>query len=165
MTKRSKSHASTEYVTLCKRPKKRYFLTEFIFTSAEHEKQFKRYATESKINEQLKQHFVNYWGVMGGAMLNQQTSFRVIYFNKETHICMFRVARPLQQMFESITCFLTTCEGVPCSLRVLHIAGTVRKIKRVAVEYHLESIKHLTDSDDEVDQIVADTINIINANQ
>lgn len=130
-----------------KRLKKRHYLIEFIFVDPKDEQMFlQRYqhnnATEM-INNCFIQHFIKYWGEYGRTLLFQRPSFRVIYINIRTHMCIIQIPHSIQQMFSSCLPFLKEINGKNVILRVLHIAGTIRTLKQVAIIYHNKWIREI----------------------
>jgi RNase P/RNase MRP subunit POP5 len=119
-----------------KRLKKRHYLIEFIFTNEKQEELFQRVDSET-IHRCIAEHFIKYWGIMGRTLLYQRPSFRITYFNARTHMCILQIPRDVQDMFSGCLPFLKSIDHrVECFVRVLHISGTIRALKTVAIQYH-----------------------------
>ncbi len=143
-----------------KRLKKRHLLIEFLFTQPKDEQFFATSffaprngdgTNAQTLYNCLLRHFVKYWGEHGRAILMQKPSFKIIYLNTATHMCIVQIPHKAQSMFTSILPFITrlnkgdgevhdessaSSSVVNVSLRVLHISGTIRSLKQVAMAYH-----------------------------
>ena len=66
----------------------------------------------------------------------------VKFWNPATRVFIARVGRENLPMLEQAICFITSFEGRPCRVRILHISGTLDKVEnkyKVISEQWLET--------------------------
>ncbi|KAI8367647.1 uncharacterized protein BYT42DRAFT_134059 [Radiomyces spectabilis] len=87
--------------------------------------------SENIINTAIRQAIAINYGEFGSAAAWGAT---VKWYNPATRTGIIRVPRELTDLLISSMFFMKQIDSIPCSFRILHVAGTIIRIQKAAIE-------------------------------
>lgn len=121
------------------RYKNRYLLLEWKFSSAEVGHKTLEGVSAKSLLRFFKDRVKAYHGDYGVACI--QHSLTVKYHNLSTLVTIVRCARAHHRAVWSALCGTVSYNKQPCTLSLLHLAGTIQSSQRTLVKHNLAAIK------------------------
>lgn len=89
----------------------------------------------SDLSQEIHRSIEKFYGDYG--MATMMPSFSLIYFNSNTNLAIFRIARDLAERFRHLLTFIRRIgeNGVDVTFKVVHVSGSIKKCKQFLLGY------------------------------
>lgn len=115
--------------------KRRYFCVELLIGSKESK------LKPGDLSQEINRSIERLYGDYGAAKM--QPSFSLIYFNTNTNLAIFRIARESRVAFHQLLTFVRRIESTDLTFKVIHVAGSIKKCKKFLIDYSNRRLQDL----------------------
>ncbi|CAG8781205.1 25242_t:CDS:2 [Racocetra persica] len=128
------------------RLKHRWILFETLFEDTSHQDTSVEPLTSHNIFTTVKESIQSNFGDYGRGCVS--SSLNVKYYSPHTNIGLLRVSRDHYRIVWCALTFITQINSRTCTIRVLHVGGTIKQCQTSVIEYDMEQILENEDLDD-----------------
>lgn len=123
------------------RYKRRYFCVELIQASASLEYKLK----SNDLVQELIKLIEKFFGDFGIASI--QPSFSLVYFNSDTNLAIFRVARQHRADFHQLLSLVCRVDSTELAFKVIHVSGSIKQCKKYLIRHFYKRIEEFAENE------------------
>lgn len=123
--------------------KRRYFCVELVVQGTTPTSNYETKLKSSDLVVELTKSIEKFFGDLGVASM--QPSFSLIYFNANTNLAIFRIAREHRAKFHQLLALVRRIDSTDLALKVIHVAGSIKQCKKYLLKDSNRKLEELAE--------------------